>query len=458
MKEEFLIESLATTIDVLPLPTIIYQPENNKIQLCNQSASELLDDGLSDYFEQELPVLFTKINQNSQLSEGTHTVNFNRKPPFTHIYIKYKCISDHLFCLQFTPITSQSCVQEEKQLLESNIKSIIESTQDIIFSLDNNFCYTEFNRNHYLTMKKIYGKDIEIGENILSYMRVNGDHIKAQTDIQRSLDGEQYSVVQVYGDQKYERTYFEASYNPIYNNGEIVGCSVFVKDISDNIHTQEKLQELNDSLSKQNEQLRKYQFINSHQVRAKLSSIIGLVQIMLEDQPEDENVNLLFQSAQGLDDHIHELNDLLNKERKPFQFKDLHMNALTNIWMIDDDALHHKISTKMVELYNPELSITSFFSAKEALKQLHDRAELPDLIVLDLNMPGMNGWEFLVHYEQLAFAIPIHILTSSIDFEDKIRSTNFACVKGFTSKPLNMDNLQEILAINAEESLTNIIP
>jgi PAS domain S-box-containing protein len=114
------------------------------------------------------------------------------------------------------------------------IKGVLESTKDIVFAVDTELRYLAFNQNHFNAMKQIYGVDIALGQNILSYMQYGHDSKIAEADIQKALKGEQYSVVQEYGNDALFRTYFEASYNPIRNvNDQITGVAVFVKDITE---------------------------------------------------------------------------------------------------------------------------------------------------------------------------------------------------------------------------------
>lgn len=143
---------------------------------------------------------------------------------------------------QIASAINRKQAEENLNTAYARLQSIIESTQDIVFALDTEFHYLAFNQNHKNSMKRIYGLDIEIGRNILEYMHINGDDQKAQKDIQRALNGEQYTIEQIYGDERLLRTYFEASYNPIRDHqGQVMGTAVFVRDVSEKRQAEEIL-------------------------------------------------------------------------------------------------------------------------------------------------------------------------------------------------------------------------
>jgi CheY-like chemotaxis protein len=115
------------------------------------------------------------------------------------------------------------------------------------------------------------------------------------------------------------------------------------------------------------------------------------------------------------------------------------------IWLIDDDNVTNMLNRYFLEEHYPNLQIKSFIYATEALSLLLNKEESPDFILLDINMPGMSGWEFLDAYQQAGFnsanAPEIYMLSSSLDPEDEAKARNSIVVKGFISKPLEVDKL-----------------
>jgi len=128
------------------------------------------------------------------------------------------------------------------------------------------------------------------------------------------------------------------------------------------------------------------------------------------------------------------------------------MNKLNTVCVIDDDLIY-SIAIKHI-INRSEISADTLFfkngqSALEYFKQnLTNIASLPDVILLDLNMPILDGWQFLDKYEplidQLSKTIPVYIVSSSVDEEEYKKAKSFQTVKDFIVKPITVERLQQI--------------
>lgn len=124
------------------------------------------------------------------------------------------------------------------------------------------------------------------------------------------------------------------------------------------------------------------------------------------------------------------------------------MLAYSTIILVDDDPINNLINKRLISKLQVAEKVEEFLEAEKALEKLSslDQKEKA-LILLDINMPVMNGWDFLNHYIENLSHRPdkIVMLSSSIDFQDRIKAKSYSCVKGFIEKPLTPEKLQEAL-------------
>ncbi|MBL4804164.1 MAG: response regulator [Alphaproteobacteria bacterium] len=124
---------------------------------------------------------------------------------------------------------------------------------------------------------------------------------------------------------------------------------------------------------------------------------------------------------------------------------------MKKILLVDDSEADHFLSESLIEVFDPSVTIFKTYHGKEALEFLKTNFK-PDLILLDLNMPLMNGLQFLENYSYTRQRnAPVVILTSSELNTDKADALKFEAVKLFITKPLSLDKLRQINGvINAD--------
>ncbi|GAB3914208.1 response regulator [Larkinella knui] len=123
------------------------------------------------------------------------------------------------------------------------------------------------------------------------------------------------------------------------------------------------------------------------------------------------------------------------------------------ILLIDDDPDDNYLHQLVIEesgLCDAVRSAETGLQALTYLTETHDSNYVrPDVILLDINMPGMNGFEFLERYcqldEVLRSRLVLLMLTTSLNPVDKNRAGQFEDVKGYLTKPVTKEMLQEII-------------
>jgi CheY-like chemotaxis protein len=120
-------------------------------------------------------------------------------------------------------------------------------------------------------------------------------------------------------------------------------------------------------------------------------------------------------------------------------------------YLIDDDTVSLFLTEQMLRLEGFMAPIIPFAGAEEALVYLLPRlsSEPPEFIFLDLNMPGMDGWDFLdvlaPHAHALQGRCSIYLLTSSLALVDTEKATSHALVRGIIHKPLDEEEIRTII-------------
>ena len=120
------------------------------------------------------------------------------------------------------------------------------------------------------------------------------------------------------------------------------------------------------------------------------------------------------------------------------------------VYVVDDDEIFHFIIKKRLDQQSNHLVVTSFLCAEEALEQLSNNtpSTLPSLIILDMNMQRMNGWDFIEAYRDLKPTlennIPIIMCSSSIDVRDLQKVQRTPELMAYITKPLDKNKLKVI--------------
>lgn len=128
------------------------------------------------------------------------------------------------------------------------------------------------------------------------------------------------------------------------------------------------------------------------------------------------------------------------------------MNDLS-FFLIDDDDIFRFIVKNTIDEINPEMKINFFSDGEQGidfLKQnLGAATNLPDIILLDVNMPFMDGWEFLNEYRslqtELKKEINIYLLTSSKNPNDVDMAKKISELSGYLVKPISKEGIKNLI-------------
>ena len=124
------------------------------------------------------------------------------------------------------------------------------------------------------------------------------------------------------------------------------------------------------------------------------------------------------------------------------------MKKIDLTYILDDDNIFIFVLMKLLAKNENFNTVLEFKNGKDLLETLtNSTGSIPNVILLDINMPVLDGWQFLEKLEELPHKnrFNVFIMTSSIDANDIEKSKLFSTVKDFISKPINKEKLDRLL-------------
>lgn len=129
------------------------------------------------------------------------------------------------------------------------------------------------------------------------------------------------------------------------------------------------------------------------------------------------------------------------------------MKKIDTFCIIDDDDIYQfttSLLLKKTDLVNKIIVFSNGLKAINFLKdEIGNKENIPDILFLDVNMPVMDGWEFLEEYLLIKPMLPktvvIYMVSSSVDERDVLKAKSISALSGYMVKPISSQNIMEVI-------------
>ncbi|RTY87675.1 response regulator [Flavobacterium sp. RSP49] len=129
------------------------------------------------------------------------------------------------------------------------------------------------------------------------------------------------------------------------------------------------------------------------------------------------------------------------------------MNKINTFCIVDDDDIYQfttSVLLKKTDLVNKIIVFSNGLKAINFLKdEMGNKENIPDVLFLDINMPVMDGWEFLEEYLLIKHMMPktvvIYMVSSSVDEKDVLKAKSISALSGYLVKPISTQNIMEVI-------------
>jgi PAS domain S-box-containing protein len=264
------------------------------------------------------------------------TFEFDGRTYFWEIHFKASKgpVSSPIISVFSRDITIRKAYQKKILQNEANVRSILNTIDDSIWLVNSSYQLIDFNKAFYKKYKLAFGVKLMKGENILDFVpkELNGMKEEWEQRYANGLKGRPGKYIDSFPIGNDHRMY-EIRTFPIVENGNVCGLTLYARDITSQLKAENLLKQQNEELSKINAELDRFVYSASHDLRAPLMSIKGLLN-MIKVDPEEKNrgnyLELIEKSVSKLDHFILDIINYSRNSRMQVIAKEIDFQELLN--------------------------------------------------------------------------------------------------------------------------------
>ncbi len=264
------------------------------------------------------------------------------------------------FCITGRDVTPKKVAEQLREFDRNNLKALINSTDDLMWSVNKDFKLIIANKSFDKTVESTIGKAIETDTNILNTGYADSKLQQFKKFYERAFLGETFAEI-VYDERPIE-IWYEVSFHPIYNGEEVIGAACYSRNITERIKSEKVTLELVYNLQNKNKDLQQFSYIVSHNLRSQIAKILGLAYLHKIEPDHIINDQTLLECVQqevtNLDNVVKDMNTIISYRDVDHKQKD-NVSFETELKLIEQ-VLENQIAES-------NAIITSNFVVKEII-------------------------------------------------------------------------------------------
>ncbi len=327
---------------------------------------------------------------------------------------------------------------------EANLQTIFNTTDTAYTLVNKDLIVLSFNQQTEDFVTNELHKEARVGTLLTDYFLE--DRAERLNDlISEILQGKTIVYETSYKQPDGSDHWYHIKFFPVKDTiDHVLGLMLSINNITEQKQSEEKIKT-------QLQLLKDISFITSHELRHEYSKLHSIVDVLNTPGVSlEQERSLLAESLASfskINSIIYKLNDKVTfGQITSFDDVSTGKNNIENILLIDDDSVINTVHRLVLEKRFDKENIHIVNSVETAISHLKEHDKTGNyLILLDLNMPGKTGWDFLGAYRSFNIQSPVIILTSSIDPHEMERAKEYDVVKNFISKPLKLEVIEKIM-------------
>ena len=201
--------------------------------------------------------------------------------------------------------------------------------------------------------------------------------------------------------------------------------------------------------------LREINRINSHQTRHSNAKILNVLEMLKKGQIETQDaLTIISKMSENIENDTITINELLKETKREGAGSNVFVldKPVSHIWMVDDDITVNYVHKRIMEK-DLGLKVTTFSDPVKALRKLENNEDIPDLIFLDINMPVVDGFDFLERMLGSYPTMKVIVLSSSVAADDVSTALSFDHVISYYTKPLRPEMVEQLRFANSHSEV-----